>query len=119
MVNQTTRAEDESEETVLGVELLDLVEETSDNIVTTRSLATAEDDTHVHFLGIGLCGRFKLYDRHTIGVGEQLLNLFLVAYALCGLTFLDFDCTLKSLRQLGLISGSRQLQCTFFHITFY
>ena len=47
MVNKTTRTEDETEETVLGVETLDLVEQTGDHIVTARSLTTAEDYTYI------------------------------------------------------------------------
>jgi hypothetical protein len=62
-------------------------------------------------LGSGL----ELYDRHTVGVGEQLLDVFLVAYTLGGLTLLNFHCTLESLGQLGLIGGSCHLQSTFFH----
>ena len=64
-------------------------------------------------VGLG-CG-LELYDRHTIGVREQLLDFLLVTDTLSGLTLLQFYCTLESLRQLRLISGSCQLQCTFFH----
>ena len=118
MVYQTTRTEDETIETVLRIQLLDLVEKTGNNVVTARSLTTAEDDTNIHLGMIGLSSWLELYDRHTVGVREQLLDFFLVANTLSGLTFLDFYCTLKSLRQLGLIGGSCNLQCTFFHNRF-
>ena len=48
MVYETTRAEDETVETVLRVEFLDLVEQTRNHVMTARSLTTTEDDTHVH-----------------------------------------------------------------------
>ena len=115
MVNQTTRTQDESEETVLGVQFLNLIEQTGNHVMTTRSLTTRQDDTNVHLLGVSLSSRLKLYDRHTIGVGEQLLDLFLITYTLGSFTLLDLHSTLQSLWQLGLISGSRDLQCTFFH----
>ena len=115
MVNQTARTQDETEQTVLGVQLLDLVEKTGNHVVSARSLTTRQDDTYVHLLSVGLCSRLKLYDRHTIGIREQFLNLFLVTNTLGSLTLLNFHSTLQSLRQLWLISGSCDLQCTFFH----
>ena len=115
MVNKTTRSQDEAVQTVLGIELLYLIEKARNDIVSARSLATAQDDTHVHLCGVGLCCWLELHDGHAVGVGEQLLNLFLVADTLRGLAFLDFYCTLKSLWQLGLIGGSCDLQRTLFH----
>ena len=47
MIYKTSRTENETEETVLGVETLDLVEQTSDHIVTARSLTTTEDNTYI------------------------------------------------------------------------
>ena len=105
MINQTTRAEDETEETVLRVELLDLIEQTGNHVMTARSLTARKDDTNVHLGVIGLCCGLKLHDRHTVSVGEQLLDLFLVANTLSGLTFLDFYSTLQGLRQFRLISS--------------
>ena len=119
MVYQTARAEDETVEAVLGVQLLNLVEQTGDDVVTARSLTTAEDDTHVHLLRVGLGSGDELNEGHTVGVGEQLLDLFLVGYTLGGSTLLHFDSTLQSLRQLGLIGGSCNLQCTFFHNLYF
>ena len=116
MVYETTRAEDETVETVLGVELLDLVEKTCDDVVTTRSLTTAKDNTHIHLLRVGLGSGLKLYDGHTIGIGEEFLDFLLITYTLSGLTFLNLHSTLKRLGELRLISGSGELQCTFFHI---
>ena len=115
MVYQTARTEDETVETVLRVKLLDLVEETCNHVMAARSLTAGKDNTHVHLRIVSLSSRLKLHDGHSISVGEQLFDLFLVAYTLGGLTLLDFHSTLKSLRQLRLVSGSCQLQCTFFH----
>ena len=118
MINQTARTQDETEETVLGVQLLDLIEKTGNHVVSARSLTTRQDDTNVHLLVVGLCSGLKLYDRHTVGVREQLLDLFLITNTLGSLTLFNFHSTLQRLRQLGLISGSRDLQCTFFHNLF-
>ena len=115
MVYQTARTQDETEQTVLGVELLDLIEQTGNHVVTARSLTTRKDDTYVHLLVVSLGSGLELYDRHTIGVREQLLDLFLITNTLGSSTLLDLHSTLKSLRQLGLVSGSCHLQCTFFH----
>ena len=115
MVYQTARTQDETIKTVLGVQLLDLVEETGNHVVSARSLTTRENDTYVHLRVVSLCSRYKLYDRHTVGIREQLLDFFLITNTLSGLTFLNLYCSLKRLRQLRLISGSRHLQCTFFH----
>ena len=115
MIDKTARTEDKTEETVLWVQLLDLVEQTCNHIVTARSLTTRKDDTDVHLLIVSRGSRFKLDDRHTIGIGEQLLDGFLVTYTLGRLTFLDFHCSLKSLRQFRLIGSPCNLQCTFFH----
>ena len=121
MVYQTARAENETIEAVFGIQTLNGIKQTGNHVVTTRSLTTRKDDTNVHLLGVGLGSGLKLYDRHTVGVGEQLLDFFLVTYTLCSVTFLYFYCTLKSLRQLRLVSGTSNLQCTFFHnvYTFY
>ena len=94
MVNKSAWAEDETEEAVLGIKTLDLVEQTSDDVVTARSLTAAEDDTNVDFRVVLTLRGFKLNDRHSIGVREEFLNVFLIIYTLCGCTFLDFHCTL-------------------------
>ena len=116
MVYQTARTQDETIETILGVEFLDLVKETCYHVVTARSLTARKDDTYVHLLGVSLSSGLELYDRHTVGVREQLLDFLLVAHTLSCLTLLDLYSTLKSLWQLRLISSSCFLQCTFFHL---
>ena len=94
MVYQTARTEDETIETVLGVEFLNLVEQTGNHVVTARSLTTTEDNTHVHLGGVGFGSRLKLHNRHTVSVGEQLLDFVLISYTLGRLTFLNLYCTL-------------------------
>ena len=97
MVYQATRTQDKTEQAVLGIQFLDLVEQTCDDVMATRSLTTRQDDTHVHLLGVSLLCGDKLHDRHTVGVGEELFDLLLITYTLGRLTFLDFHCALKSL----------------------
>ena len=118
MVYQSARTQDETVQTVLRVQLLNLIVQTGNHIVTTRSLTTRQNDTDIHLSSVGLCSGFKLYNRHTIGVGEELLDFFLIAHTLCGSTFFYFYCSLERLRQFGLIGSSCLLQCTFFHCRF-
>ena len=116
VIHQTARAEDEAIETVLGVQLLHGVEQTGDDIVATRSLTAAEDDSHVHLLvGNSLAGN-ELHERHAVGIREELLDFFLVVNTLSGLAFNGLHGTLQSQRKLGLIGGASNLQCTFFHL---
>ena len=109
MVYKTTRTEDETEETVLRIQFLDLIEQTCDDIMAARSLTTREDDTDIHLGVVGLGSGLELHDGHAISVGEQLLDFFLVADTLSGLTLLDLYSTLQSLRQFRLIGGSCNL----------
>ena len=81
MVDQATRTQDETIQTRIGIVCLDTVEQTSDHIVSTGSLTTRQDYTHIHS---GLCLAFvallESNHRHTIGVREQFLDLFLIGY---------------------------------------
>ena len=115
MVNQTARTKDEAEETVLGIQLLNRIEKTCNHIVSAGSLSTTEDDTDIHLCGISNVALLELDERHSVSVGEESLDFFLVIHALCWSTFFYLYCTLKSLRQFWLISSPCQLQCTFFH----
>ena len=115
MVNKTTRTKDETIKTILGVQLLNLIKEAGNDVMATRSLTTRQDDTYVHLLRVALSSGHELYERHTIGIGEQLFDFFLVCHALRGSTLFHTDGTLKRFRQLGLVGGTRHLQCTFFH----
>ena len=115
VVDQTARTEDEAVETVLGIEFLDGIEETRDDVMTARSLTTAEDHADVHHLRVGFLAGHELHQRHTVGVGEQLLDFFLIAYTLCGFTFLYLNSSLQAFRQFGQISCAFNLQKTFFH----
>ena len=82
MINETAGAHQEAIETVFGVQLLNLVEQTGNNVVATRSLTSTEDHTNVHSLGgLALSGN-KLYQRHTVGIGEELFDFFLIVNAL-------------------------------------
>ena len=83
--------------------------------MAARSLTAREDDTHVDFLALGLIAGYKLHQGHAIGVGEQFLDFFLIAYALCRRAFLYLYGTLKALWQFGLICSAFFLQKTFFH----
>ena len=115
VVNQTARSHKETVELRVLVQRLNTVVETADDIVTARSLTTREDDTYVDGFLVLALSRNELNNRHSVSVGEQSLNLFLITYTLCGCALLNLYRTLKSFWQLWLISSPCNLQCTFFH----
>jgi len=105
VLNEAGRAEDEAVETVLGIEALDAVEETRDNIMTTRSLAAREDDAYVESSRVLAAFRgFEMNVRHTIGIGEEFLDLLLIVGRFGGFTFYDGKRATEGLRHLGTIS---------------
>ena len=87
MIYETTRTKNETIEFVSWVERLHSVEQTRDDIMSTRSLTTAEDDTYVERLERFLFTCFELNDRHAVSVREQCLDFFLIANRLSWLTF--------------------------------
>ena len=115
MVNKTAWPHQEAIKTVLRIQLFDSIKQTTDDIVSTGSLTSGENNTDINSLGVVFLTRHELYQRHTIGVREQLFDFFLIVNTLCGSTLYNLYCTLKSLRQLWLISSSFFLQCTNFH----
>ena len=84
MVYESAGAEDEAVELRGRIDALHAVEEAAYDVVAARSLTTAEDDTDID--GVVLlsltCNEFD--DGQSIGVGEEFLNLGLIANALCG-----------------------------------
>ena len=58
MLDEPLRPHEEAIETTVGVDTLDPVEETCDDVVSTGCLSPREDDTDVHSLTLlpGLCG---------------------------------------------------------------
>ena len=115
VVNETAGAEDEAVELGIGVDALDAVEETADDVVSARSLTAAENYAYVDgglSLGLSLC---ELNYRQAVGVGEQFLDFSLITYTLCGLAFYSLHGSFQGLRQLGLVSSPCNLQSTFLH----
>ena len=118
VINQSTRAKDKTIETILGIELLDGVKQASDDIMTARSLSARKNNAHVHLGRVSLITFHELNERHSVSVGEKLLDILLVVNTLCRSTLLHFYSSLKSLRQFWLVSRTSPLQCTFFHTKF-
>ena len=116
MIHEAAGAEDEAVELGGGVDALDTVEEAADNVVTARSLTAAEDDAHVDGRQLLYLASLELDDGESVGVGEQFLNLSLVADTLRGGTFLSFHRTLQGLREFGLVGSPCDLQCAFCHL---
>ena len=115
VVYESARAEDEAVELRGRIDALHAVEEAAYDVVAARSLTTAENDTDVD--GVVLlsltCNEFD--DGQSIGVGEEFLNLGLVANALCGSPFLGCYGALQGLGELGLIGSPCDLQCALCH----
>ena len=110
MVNKTARAKNEAIELVGRIERLHTIEQAGNHVVTTRSLTTREDDTHVEGFESNGLAWFESDDRHAVSVGEQFLNFSLIAYRLSGGTFNSLHWTLKCLWKLGLISSTSLLK---------
>ena len=88
MVNQAARAQNKAIQFAVFVQLLDTVENTGNHIVTTGSLTTGKDYTHIHSREInGLIGIFELNQRHPISIGKQFLDFFGTGRSLIQQTF--------------------------------
>ena len=115
MIDESARAQQETEETAILVHGFESVEETRNHVVSARSLTTRKDYTHVDgrilFLGSG----FETKHGHAVGVGEQLGDSLLVGHRLSGFAFDDGYAVFDGFGQLGLIRSTSSLKCTFLH----
>lgn len=110
MVYQAAGTHQEAVKLVGGILLFKLIVETADNVVAAGSLTTGKNDTDIHrsVFFLFVAGN-ELNERHTIGIGEECFNLFLVAYALGGFAFFDAHIAAKPCGKLGLVSGACNL----------
>ena len=91
MGDESGRTEEETKQTVVGIESFELIEQSGDDVMSAGGLTAAEDDTNVDgFLYRFLTGD-ELYHRHSVGVGEQAFYYLLVADTAGGLAFDRFD----------------------------
>ena len=109
MVNEAAGAEKESVEPVSGIETLDAVKDTADDIVAARSLTAGKDYADIHRCVCLLLTGHELHQGETVGVGKEFLHFFLVSHALSGLTLLDTYVALQSERKLGAVGSSCNL----------
>ena len=80
MLHQSAGAEDEAEETRLGISRLESVEEAGDHVVSARSLSAGEDHARVDGRhGVGRVATFEGHGRHTVSVREEPLDFLFVA----------------------------------------
>ena len=107
-VDETGRTAEEAVELVVGVQCLQTVVETADNVVTAGSLTAGEDDADVNRFGVGIglgVGvRLERDKGQTVGVREEFLDFLLVSYGVCFLAFNEAYCALQCHRHLRLIS---------------
>ncbi len=116
MVNETTGAHEESIETAVAVNFAYAVEKSTDNIVTTGSLTTRQNHTHIHrFRGrwSGILLEFQF--GKAIGVGKQFLDSLLVGNRLGSLPLNGTHRSGEHDGQLGLISCTGFLQSALLH----
>ena len=118
VVNKSARPHEETIKAIVRIQALDGIEKTANHIVAAGSLAAPQNHSDIHLAGVGLVTGNKLHQRHSISVGEQLLDFFLIANALRRFTFFHLDGTLKTFWQLGTIFCPFTLQATFFHNLF-
>ncbi len=105
MLHKAVGTHEEAEETAVAVNFLNTVEYTADHVVTTGSLAAAEDYTYIDRLACCRVGvLFKADFRQTVSVGKQGLDCFLVGYRLGGLALHYTHCSGKSDGKFRLIS---------------
>ena len=116
MVNETAGAHQEAIEFAVLVEGLNTIIQTTDNIMTTRSLTTAEDDAYIDWFEGRLFASLESNNRHAISIGEHSLDFVLITYALSCSAFHCYNRTLQGLGELRLVGSTSLLKCTFLHI---
>ncbi len=86
VLDQSGGSHQESVELALGIKRLNTIKDPRDHIVSTGGLTTGQEDTYIDrvVLGVGIFPLLKGDARHTVGVGEELLDSLLVSYRLRG-----------------------------------
>ena len=80
MLHQSAGAEDEAEETRLGISRLESVEEAGDHVVSARGLSAGEDHARVDRRhGVGRVATLEGHGRHAVSVREEPLDFLFVA----------------------------------------
>ena len=115
VVNQSARPHEESVQSIVWIEFFQLIEQTRNHIMSSRCLSTGENHTHIDGFRFRFVSRNEFHERHSVSIREKFLNIILIVYTLCRLSFFNLYCTLECFRQFGLIACSLLLQCTNFH----
>ena len=87
--------------------------------MTAGSLSSRKDDADVDgSIFLLLVGGFEANEGHTVGVGEEGFDLFLVINTLRGISLYDFHVAAQTGGEFGAVSRTSDLQCAFFHNVF-
>ena len=119
VVDETAGAHEEAVELGIGVLLFQTVVETANHVVTAGSLSSRKDDADVDGgIFLLLVGGFEANEGHTVGVGEEGFDFFLVINTLRGISLYDFHVAAQTGGEFGAVSRTSDLQCAFFHNEF-
>ena len=119
VVDETAGAHEEAVELGIGVLLFQTVVETANHVVTAGSLSARKDDADVDgCIFLLLVGGFEANEGHTVGVGEEGFDLFLIINTLRGGSLYDFHVAAQTGGEFGAVSRTSDLQCAFFHNVF-
>ena len=85
------------------------------------SLTAREDDADVERLlaAYRILLTLELHNGHTVGMGEEFLDFFLISNRFRCLAYLYLNRTLQGFRELGLVLCPHSLKCTFLHFLFW
>src|SRR5574344_70202 len=75
MVNQSPWSHKETIEAILRIKLLNFIKQSTNNIMTTRSLTTTKNNTYIHSFLRGFFTWYELYQRHAISIRKQFLDV--------------------------------------------
>lgn len=106
VVHKSAWSAEETIELVGWVQFLEPVEDAGDDVVSTGSLSTGEDDADVDGLVDFGLSFHKVDERQSVGVGEELFDLLLIAHALCRIAFFKCDVGIQGFREFRLIGSS-------------
>lgn len=79
MIHKSAGTHKEAVEFVVGIQAPDTVKEAGDYIMAARGLTAGKNDSHIELRTGGFCAFRKFDHGHSVSVGEEFPDFFLVA----------------------------------------